>query len=164
MEHTSPGMPNVNRPDRVSNSAPRPRQSARTWSLWPVGCGKGISRQLSLGWTIADIRTEVSDGSASPFSGLNPRSIMMKDAEALRTVCTSSHLRILPDLLPQLQTTFSARKKPVRWRRGRQAAAIEVVFQRKHDATILLCQGCQICHACSGPLPGIARRIFRARL
>src|ERR1019366_1957298 len=46
-----------------------------------------------------------------------------------------NHLRILPDLVPCVQSAFSARQKPVRGRRSRNAAAIEIAFQRKDDPT-----------------------------
>src|SRR5215471_10111919 len=46
-----------------------------------------------------------------------------------------NHFQIFPDLVPCVQPAFGSRQKTVRRHRGRQAAAIEVVFQRKHDAT-----------------------------
>jgi hypothetical protein len=45
-----------------------------------------------------------------------------------------NHLRTMPDLLPQIQATLGARQEAVRRRRCRDAAAVEIAFQRKHDA------------------------------
>src|SRR5260370_13208003 len=45
-----------------------------------------------------------------------------------------NHLRISPDLLPGVQATLGTRQETVRWRRSRDAAAIEIAFQRKHQA------------------------------
>ena len=39
-----------------------------------------------------------------------------------------------PDPVPSVQATFGARQKPMRRRCGREAAAIEITFQREHDA------------------------------
>src|SRR5580700_772458 len=43
-------------------------------------------------------------------------------------------VRILPDLLPGVQSALGARQKAVRRGRNRQAAAIEIALQWKHDA------------------------------
>src|SRR6266699_6472177 len=45
-----------------------------------------------------------------------------------------NHFWISPDLLPGVQATLGTRQKTVRWRRSREAAAIEIAFQRKHQA------------------------------
>ena len=44
-----------------------------------------------------------------------------------------NHLRITPNCLPCIQAALGAWQKPVRWRRGRDAAAIEIAFQREND-------------------------------
>jgi hypothetical protein len=58
---------------------------------------------------------------------------LQQDGVVERTL-DQNHLRTLPDLLPRVQATLGARQETVRWRCGRQAAAIEIAFQRKHDA------------------------------
>ena len=45
-----------------------------------------------------------------------------------------NHFRILADLLPAVQAALGARQEAVRRRRSREAAAIEIAFQRKDDA------------------------------
>src|SRR5262245_1906983 len=45
-----------------------------------------------------------------------------------------NYFRIAPDLLPAIQAALSTRQKPVRQCRSREAAPIEIAFQRKDDA------------------------------
>ena len=45
-----------------------------------------------------------------------------------------NHFRMSPDLVPCVQATFGARQKTMRRRCSREAAAIEIAFQRKDDA------------------------------
>src|SRR5258708_30692115 len=45
-----------------------------------------------------------------------------------------NHFRIAPHLFPCIQTALGAWQKPVGWRCGRDATAIEIVFQWKDDA------------------------------
>src|SRR6266481_4097889 len=44
------------------------------------------------------------------------------------------HVRVLPDLLPAIQAALGAWQEAVRRRRSREAAAIQIAFQRKDNA------------------------------
>jgi hypothetical protein len=45
-----------------------------------------------------------------------------------------NHFRVVPDSLPCIQAAFRARQKPMTRPRSREAAAIEITFQREDDA------------------------------
>ena len=93
----------------------------------------GIKGQIDGSGTVAELpelaRIEMSSHRAGDVvkTGLPQHGVVEQTLD-------ENHFRISPDLLPCIQAALGARQEAMRRRRSREAAAIEVAFQRKDDA------------------------------
>src|ERR1035437_5619102 len=117
--------------DQASGDAPFPKTSGEALRcLRAAAVGVGIKGQIDGSSTVAQLpeltRIEVGSQRAADVvkAGLPQYGIVEQSLD-------ENHLRILPDLVPCVQSAFSARQKPVRGRRSRNAAAIEIAFSGK---------------------------------
>ena len=101
--------------------------------LLAAAVGVGIKGQIDGSRTVAELPKLARVEMSSQRAGDVVKTGLPQDGVVEQTL-DENHLRILPDLLPSVQATLGARQEAVRRRRSRQAAAIEIAFQRKDDA------------------------------
>ena len=101
--------------------------------LLAAAVGVGIKGQIDGSRAVAELSKLVRIEMVSHRAGDVVKAGLPQHGVVEQTL-DENHFRILPDLLPCIQAALCARQETVRRRRSRDAAAIEIAFQREHNA------------------------------
>src|SRR5690348_5362575 len=98
----------------------------------PAAVGVGIKHQVDGPHTKAQL-TKLVCVELSSHRASNVVKAGLPQHRVIEQALYENHYWTLPDLLPGVQAALGARQEAMRRRRGRQAAAVEVAVERKHD-------------------------------